>query len=790
MAIRRKTGEVIEEVDKSKRERIEIQYEPYFCQISILNSSIELNKNSRTNLIIKKNKGKVLYIWVEEFIKSIGEDFNSKCIKIIFKGRKEEIGDLLEAINKFNENGWELEVEFVEVTENKKIIEECKEYLKEIENCKIESLKEEFNKYDVRKKFEEANNSDVEIGVIATMSSGKSTLINAMLGQEILPSKNEACTATICRIENDKFQDEFIYRTEYIDRKEKSEWKKIDIKELKQLNENTINGVDIHIKGKFIGIDDNEMKIILVDTPGPNSSLNLRHKEITYNFVKDSMKNPIVLYVLNATQLATNDDATLLKEIAEEIEKNGKQAEERFIFALNKIDCFDPEKESIENLIRNAKKYLANFGIEKPRIFPVSAEAAKLYRMKEIGIELTRSEENDYENYLFKILPTEDYEGIETFENSSLPENLKEEIRERIKLYPQEMLLHYSGITAIEMYINRYISKYAKALKVRNAITTMKDVVDLFYSEKSMLKGKNEKELEKISKEIEELQTLLEVGESRRIQEIKEKINNLNIYETSFKNLFIKMEEKFSELDEILEKKDVNPRKAICILERISEEISELYVNLKVNILNTSLKELQEKINELIEKMREVYDEELSKISLEELKKILEQQLKLELPKIASMLDLGYYTRDELKNRKPVTRFVGVEKKRKWYSPLSWIWPDEEPIYETVYEEEYETKEYINLQEVRDICIRPIKTKLRKQIFLAQEELQNKLTKIKENGLEKVEILEKNIEENILALRQKVEIYNKTKKNFENFQVEYEKVTNIKVKLEKIVEGE
>ncbi|MBP3665407.1 MAG: dynamin family protein, partial [Tyzzerella sp.] len=30
--------------------------------------------------------------------------------------------------------------------------------------------------------------------VMATMSSGKSTLINALLGQQVLPSKNEACT--------------------------------------------------------------------------------------------------------------------------------------------------------------------------------------------------------------------------------------------------------------------------------------------------------------------------------------------------------------------------------------------------------------------------------------------------------------------------------------------------------------------------------------------------------------------------------------------------------------------
>ena len=39
--------------------------------------------------------------------------------------------------------------------------------------------------------------------VMATMSSGKSTLINALLGEHILPNKNEACTSKIYSIVDD-----------------------------------------------------------------------------------------------------------------------------------------------------------------------------------------------------------------------------------------------------------------------------------------------------------------------------------------------------------------------------------------------------------------------------------------------------------------------------------------------------------------------------------------------------------------------------------------------------------
>ena len=43
---------------------------------------------------------------------------------------------------------------------------------------------------------------NIEVFVMATMSSGKSTLINALLSKKLLPSSNEACTATITKVIN------------------------------------------------------------------------------------------------------------------------------------------------------------------------------------------------------------------------------------------------------------------------------------------------------------------------------------------------------------------------------------------------------------------------------------------------------------------------------------------------------------------------------------------------------------------------------------------------------------
>ena len=47
------------------------------------------------------------------------------------------------------------------------------------------------------------------VAVVATMSSGKSTFLNAMLGARILPAKQEACTAKVYSIEDDDNAESF-----------------------------------------------------------------------------------------------------------------------------------------------------------------------------------------------------------------------------------------------------------------------------------------------------------------------------------------------------------------------------------------------------------------------------------------------------------------------------------------------------------------------------------------------------------------------------------------------------
>ena len=61
---------------------------------------------------------------------------------------------------------------------------------------------EELRDVEIISAFQHAKSSDFEVCVVATMSAGKSTLINSMLRSKLMPSKQEACTAIITRIKD------------------------------------------------------------------------------------------------------------------------------------------------------------------------------------------------------------------------------------------------------------------------------------------------------------------------------------------------------------------------------------------------------------------------------------------------------------------------------------------------------------------------------------------------------------------------------------------------------------
>lgn len=327
-------------------------------------------------------------------------------------------------------------------------------------------------------------NNIFPIHVIATMSSGKSTLINALLRRKLMPSKNEACTAIITEILDDDGKD---FSAIVYDRNDN------EIKTIAQLTYEIMNELNsnedvsrVSVEGNIPFLEVTETRLRLVDTPGPNNARNENDRETTYRNINSAIDN-MILYVLNYTQLTTDADEKILHYVAEEIKKGGKETRDRFIFVLNKMDAVTND-DSIAHAIDVTKTYLAKHGIDDPQIFPCSAFTALGLRTLLTDIDPYDSDAvdaaaeinediSDVANLVRKI-NRKDELHLEQY--STLTPSEQEKLRNRLVNAQEkgdkktEALIH-SGICSIESAIKAYVQKYAKAKKIRDFVAPLEE---------------------------------------------------------------------------------------------------------------------------------------------------------------------------------------------------------------------------------------------------------------------------------------------------------------------------
>ena len=227
------------------------------------------------------------------------------------------------------------------------------------------------------------------VAVCATMSSGKSTLLNALLGTDYIPFGNLACTAKILSIDNDSEQNILLGCRKVKDGS--SEYAEVTSDLLKKWNmESEVS--HICLAGKILGIKSSNRMLCLYDTPGINSSQNLSHEKVTKQFLANHPMN-LVLYVCNAEQVCTTDEADFLSWLKENlVEKRGIE----IIFIVNKMDSLDNEKEDPKVFLEHIRENLSSRGFKNPIMLPISASAACLFRMVLDGKKLTRRNKLDF----------------------------------------------------------------------------------------------------------------------------------------------------------------------------------------------------------------------------------------------------------------------------------------------------------------------------------------------------------------------------------------------------------
>jgi len=500
--------------------KVYIKYNPYKLETQITVDGNDLAQNSVIGELACD--GTRLQEWIERLPQILVEEYNDDEFEIAFKGTVLDFEDLREVFLAAQDKGL-LKAEYERIpakeTEDKeKLIDEI---FADIQAGPFEELREA----DVINAFQLAKSSDFEVCVVATMSSGKSTLINAMLGDKLMPSKQEACTAIITRIKDD---DGSSWRAETFDKEGKliSKYEDLTYPLMEELNDDQ-NVSLINARGNIPFVTSEDVSLVLIDTPGPNNARNPEHKAVQNGFLSKSSKS-LVLYIMTS-QFGTDDDDALLSQLSESMSVGGKQSKDRFIFVVNKLDNRRKDDGDVSQTLDRVKAHLKVHGIVNPNLFPAAALPALDIRqvMKSDGseeeIEEGIEEEAAFLASKLNKVRKNDGETLHFEKYASLPQSVKQRIELEVQKAHDagdtyaEALIH-SGITSVEAAISQYVRKYAKTAKVRNIVDTFihkLDEVGCFEATKNELL-KNQEDRDAIVEQLKDIQKKIDDVENAK----------------------------------------------------------------------------------------------------------------------------------------------------------------------------------------------------------------------------------------------------------------------------------
>lgn len=480
--------------------KVFIKYNPYSLKTNITVDGKKLASNSK--LGEKIADGSRLQDWVEELPHILVDEYNDNTFDILFHGTVMDYEDLADVFKEAADRGEvnvKLELKQAKETSDKEQLIDS--VFQKIQQGPFDELRDP----EIINAFENAKNSDFEVCVVATMSAGKSTLINSMLGEKLMPSKAEACTAIITRIkdtgENNWHAEVYNKNHQLIETHERLNYKTM---ENLNSNEDGKNVSLINISGNIPFVQSDDVSLVLIDTPGPNNSRDPEHKKVQSEFLSKSSKS-LVLYIMEAT-FGSDDDNALLQRVADSMAVGGKQSKDRFIFVVNKMDNRKSEDGATEQTLNRVRKYLESHGISNPNLFPAAALPALGIRLIQNGAELDEDDLDETEFMVRKLNRKEDFH----FEKySSLPASVKGRIERQLKEAEQfkdanKQALIHTGIVSVEAAIRQYVQKYAKTAKIKNIVDTfMHKLEEVGCIEETAREiAKNQDESEKIVRQI------------------------------------------------------------------------------------------------------------------------------------------------------------------------------------------------------------------------------------------------------------------------------------------------
>lgn len=241
---------------------------------------------------------------------------------------------------------------------------------------------------------EKLRKGSFSIVIVGEFSTGKSTLLNALMGRKLLPAFTNEATATVNFL---RYKEEAPHGEAgivYYNNGKKVELSESNVKTIEQYVSTRgdteqskiaqlVDHVDLYLDSDFL-----KDGVTLIDSPGLNGIAE-GHREITEDQIEKSHAS---IFLFSSDHPGSKTDFDMLNELLQRVDT--------VFFVLNKIDVIkEAEGESVEDVIEKLKEnYHTKFPKAKiPEILPVAAYNALQARDPELNKDLTATQRENLE---------------------------------------------------------------------------------------------------------------------------------------------------------------------------------------------------------------------------------------------------------------------------------------------------------------------------------------------------------------------------------------------------------
>lgn len=360
------------------------------------------------------------------------------------------------------------------------------------------------------------------ISIVATTKAGKSTFINALIGDQYLPSSNVAETATILYVRHSQ--------KTYLETVDAEIQNRSEILEAIKKRNQLFREKGFDPKKKFVlhvpyqKFSENEIQFQFVDTPGPNEagivSVGLK-KEIE----KVLTHSDVVIYLLDYTKLKTKDEADLFETIKSIRKDLFKDIQSRLFFVVNKIDRRNQNSLDPEATIKHVNALLhEQIGVDSKKIYCIAAERALLAKMLEAG---NHSRLDDFGKLQFGESWEDSVNATQEEKIQRLKPGIKQNIDKSSLPVLEKEIIDFIITNSDSLFSQSILEKTGKIIdEAENGFNLQDALVTKSKLELQSLLNDLKKKIQSINSEMKEVDTIVESFSKEMQKDIESKFND------------------------------------------------------------------------------------------------------------------------------------------------------------------------------------------------------------------------------------------------------------------------